>query len=40
MKILSNILTAQECIELTNSIRSYEQPVGDSLVPKSFSAYA
>jgi hypothetical protein len=40
MKILSNILTVQECQELSKSIRSYEQPVGDSLVPKSFSAYA
>jgi alkylated DNA repair dioxygenase AlkB len=40
MKILSNILTPQECLELSNSIRFYEQPVGDNLVPKSFSAYA
>ena len=40
MKILSNILTPPECYELANKIESYEQPVGDSLVPNSFSAYA
>jgi hypothetical protein len=40
MKILSDILTPLECHELANKIKSYERPIGDSLVPKSFSAYA
>ena len=40
MKILSHILDPRECQELANKIKSYEQPVGDNLVPNSFSAYA
>ena len=40
MKILSHILDPRECDILAAKIQSHEQPMGDSLVPKSFSAYA
>jgi hypothetical protein len=40
MKLLSNLLTYKECDTLIKQIKLHEQPVGDSLVPKSFSAYA
>jgi hypothetical protein len=40
MKILSHFLTHQTCRDLSEKIKSYEQPIGDGLVPKSFSAYA
>lgn len=40
MKILSNILNLQECDLLAEKIQLYERPIGDNLVPNSFSAYA
>lgn len=40
MKVLSQILDPRECNTLASQIQVYEQPFGDSLVPKSFSAYA
>lgn len=40
MKILSSILDPRECDTLAAKIKLHEQPIGDNLVPKSFSAYA
>jgi len=40
MKILKNLISPSDCAELDKSIRARERPIGDRLVPKSFSAYA
>lgn len=40
MKILSHILDQKDCDILGDRIKQYERPIGDSLVEKSFSAYA
>ncbi len=40
MKILLHVLDPAECDILAKKIKEYEQPVGDNLVPNSFSAYA
>jgi hypothetical protein len=40
MKILQNLVPIDICSRLSEQIKHYEQPVGDKLVPKSFSAYA
>ena len=40
MKILHHILDSADCDILAKQIQKHERPVGDSLVPKSFSAYA
>ena len=40
MKILPHILDQRECDVLAEKIKKNERPVGDNLVPKSFSAYA
>ena len=40
MKILSQVLDPAECDILAKAIQRREQPVGDGLVPNSFSAYA
>jgi hypothetical protein len=40
MEILKDIISQEECNAINISIKSYERPIGDSLVPKSFSAYA
>jgi hypothetical protein len=40
MKILLHTLDPVECDILAKKIQSYEKPVGDNLVPNSFSAYA
>jgi len=40
MNILENLLSTSECEVLASSIKLKERPIGDKLVPKSFSAYA
>lgn len=40
IKILHNLIPAELCNELADHIRQYEKPIGDNLVPNSFSAYA
>jgi hypothetical protein len=40
MKILKNLISLDYCRQIAISIKTKERPVGDSLVPKSFSAYA
>jgi hypothetical protein len=40
MKIIENLLTKEECDILAKQIKLKERPVGDKLVPLSFSAYA
>jgi hypothetical protein len=40
MKILENIISVEDCEVLSKSIKLKERPIGDRLVPNSFSAYA
>lgn len=40
MKIIENLLSAEDCDILSKQIKVKERPVGDRLVPLSFSAYA
>lgn len=40
MKILKNLISLDACSQIASSIKNKERPIGDRLVPKSFSAYA